>query len=352
MKLVRARVTDFKSIDDSGWVDIDDVTCMVGKNESGKTGFLDALKRLNPVDGHEGFALKDYPRKGYVKYKRRHEESPAIAITALFQLSDDELGQIESELGQGVLKSSQVSVSKDYKNNLHWDFEVDDKAIVQHILNSSDLPPEVQQHASPAENCEELLSLLQSLDVKPASVDTLIGDLSSKFSGDVGQQIIEKYFEKFLPKFVYFDEYSTMRGRISLQDMRERLEKEDDLDDSDRTFLSLLSLVGADIVDMENQTNYEYLKAEMESASIGISDEIFEYWNQNKQLRVEFDLSPANPNDPSTRKSRPVSEGKSGLTPSSPSGNGAQGTACLPACDREPPEAGIPFPGRYSRYRR
>lgn len=299
MKLVRARVTDFKSIDDSGWVDIDDVTCMVGKNESGKTGFLDALKRLNPVDGHEGFALKDYPRKGYVKYKRRHEESPAIAITTVFQLSDDELAQVESDLGQGVLKSSEVSVSKDYKNNFHWDLEVDDKAVVQHILNSSDLPPEVQQHATPAENCEELVSLLESLDVKPASVQTLLDDLSKKFQGDIGQRIIDEYFIKFLPKFVYFDEYSTMRGRISLQDMRERLKKDDaDLDESDRTFLSLLSLVGADIVDMENQTNYEYLKAELESASIGISDEIFEYWNQNKQLRVEFDLSPANPNDP------------------------------------------------------
>ena len=101
MKLVRARVTDFKSIDDSGWVDIDDVTCMVGKNESGKTGFLDALKRLNPVDGHEQFALKDYPRKGYVKYKRRHEESPAIAITAVFQLSDDELEYGCNGNGQG-----------------------------------------------------------------------------------------------------------------------------------------------------------------------------------------------------------------------------------------------------------
>ena len=49
MKLVRARVTDFKSIDDSGWVDIDAVTSMVGKNESGKTAFLGALKRLNPL---------------------------------------------------------------------------------------------------------------------------------------------------------------------------------------------------------------------------------------------------------------------------------------------------------------
>ena len=84
MKLVRARVTDFKSIDDSGWVDIDDVTSMVGKNESGKTAFLGALKRLNPVDGIDKFDLKDYPRKGYVRYKRTHKDNPAVAITAVF----------------------------------------------------------------------------------------------------------------------------------------------------------------------------------------------------------------------------------------------------------------------------
>jgi hypothetical protein len=71
-----------------------------------------------------------------------------------------------------------------------------------------------------------------------------------------------------------------------------------EIDDADRTFLSLLSLAGASMEDLERQTNYEYLKAELESASIGISDEIFEFWNQNKQIRVEFDLSQANPNDP------------------------------------------------------
>ena len=101
MKLVRARVTDFKSIDDSGWVDIDDVTSMVGKNESGKTAFLGALKRLNPVDGDQEFELKDYPRKGYVKYRRQHKTDPAVAITAVMTLSDDEKYEMAEQVGGG-----------------------------------------------------------------------------------------------------------------------------------------------------------------------------------------------------------------------------------------------------------
>lgn len=297
MKLVRAKVTNFKSIDDSGWVDIVDVTSMVGKNESGKTAFLGALKRLNPVDRIDKFDLKDYPRKGYVRYKKVHKENPAIAVTAEFQLSDTELEKIETDLGKNVLKSSLITVSKRYDNTFLWDFEVDEKAIVQHILGNAGLPPEIQQHAESAETCEELSTKLESLDVKPASVQALLKDIADKFKSDVGEQVIENYLQKFLPKFVYFDEYSTMRGRISIQDLRHRQEKGEEMDDSDRTFLSLLGLVGADLKDLESQTSYEYLKAELESASIGISDEIFEYWNQNKQLRVEFDLSPANPND-------------------------------------------------------
>lgn len=241
MKLVRARVTDFKSIDDSGWVDIDDVTSMVGKNESGKTAFLGALKRLNPVDGIDKFDLKDYPRKGYVRYKRTHKDNPAVAITAVFRLTSKEIEKIEAEFGEGALASPEITVTKNYDNRFAWQFELSD---------------------------------------------------DTKHEG-----VLENYLENFLPKFVYFDEYSTMRGRISIQDIRDRLGRGDEMDESDRTFLSLLSLVGADLLDLESQTNYEYLKAELESASIGISDEIFEYWNQNKQLRVEFDLSPANPND-------------------------------------------------------
>ena len=297
MKLVRARVTDFKSIDDSGWVEIDDVTSMVGKNESGKTAFLGALKRLNPVDGDQEFELKDYPRKGYVKYRRTHDANPAVAVQAVLDLSREERAEIAAAAGENVLLSDAVTVSKNYKNEFDWEFEIDERAMVDHILVSSELPPEIQQHASSARTIDELIDKLEALDVKPVAVGRLITRLYERFHNRSGRDVIEEYLQAMLPKFVYFDEYSTMRGRISIQDISRRLGAGEDIDESDRTFLALLSLVGADLEDLESQTNYEYLKAELESASISISDEMFQYWAQNKQLRVEFDLSAADPND-------------------------------------------------------
>ena len=297
MKLVRARVTDFKSIDDSGWVDIDAVTSMVGKNESGKTAFLGALKRLNPVDGDQHFELKDFPRKGYVRYRRRHKEDPATAVTAVMTLSYEEREGLAAQIGDGVILSEEITVSKNYKNELIWEFDMDEGAMVQHLLNSAELPPEIANHAESAGTVMELLRTLEALDVKPVAVGRLITNIYERFSDRSAKDVVDEALYGLMPKFVYFDEYSTMNGRISIQDMLRRVEAGEDLDESDRTFMSLLALVGADLDDLQNQTNYEYMKAELESASISISDEMFEYWAQNKQLRVEFDLSPADPND-------------------------------------------------------
>ena len=298
MKLTRARVTNFKSIEDTGWVTIDDVTCMVGKNESGKTAFLQALRRLSPVTGVNGdFDIKDYPRKGYVRYKRIHPDRPATVIAAEFKLTDSEVQEVESVYGEGVLESTTVVVSKGYDNKLRWDFEANERMVIENILANANLPVEIQQHAWDSNSLEELTACLEDLPVKSASVEAMLEVINSRFSGGLKRAMVEDCMTAFLPHFVYFDDYSAMRGRISIQDIRHRVENDEYLDDADRTFLSLLKLVGAKLEDLEHQTNYEYLKAELESASIEISDEIFEFWNQNKQLRVEFDLSQANPND-------------------------------------------------------
>ena len=299
MNITRAKVTNYRSIDDSGWVSLDNVTCLVGKNESGKTAFLQALRRLNPVGGANGnFDIRDYPRKGYVRYKRRHDTEPATVIQAEFELTTDELTEIESRFGPGVVKSPTVAASKNYKNQRSWQVDIDESAVVKHVISTADLPQEIQQYVEDATEWDDLHSRLQALEVKPPAVEQLLAELPERFSTDLRQQIILEHLERYLPEFVYFDNYSTMRGRISIQDIKERRLEPDELDDADRTFLALLSLVGADLDDLEQQTSYEYLKAELESASIGISDEIFEFWKQNSQLRVEFDLSTANPNDP------------------------------------------------------
>ena len=96
-----------------------------------------------------------------------------------------------------------------------------------------------------------------------------------------------------------------MRGKISIADLKRRSLAGEELDDADRTFMSLLTLSGVDLDELEQDLGYEDIKVELESASIAITDEIFEYWQQNRQLKVEFDVSQADPSDPA-----PMNEGK------------------------------------------
>jgi AAA15 family ATPase/GTPase len=49
MKLTQFHVQEYKSIQDSNPIQTGDITCLAGKNESGKTSLLQALYKLNPV---------------------------------------------------------------------------------------------------------------------------------------------------------------------------------------------------------------------------------------------------------------------------------------------------------------
>ncbi len=64
MKLTKVHITNFRSIQDSTEFNIDDATCLVGKNEAGKTALLKALYRLNPINEGDGDfdPTEDYPR--------------------------------------------------------------------------------------------------------------------------------------------------------------------------------------------------------------------------------------------------------------------------------------------------
>ena len=87
MKLTKARITNFRSIQDSTEFDVGDVTCLVGKNESGKTALLQALHRLNPVVESSGDFddTDDYPRHAANDYKEDVEAGrcePAQVVKA------------------------------------------------------------------------------------------------------------------------------------------------------------------------------------------------------------------------------------------------------------------------------
>jgi recombinational DNA repair ATPase RecF len=64
MRLMKFRVTDYRSIKDSGDVQVAQRTALVGRNESGKTNLLLAVKALNPPESGPAALnkVKDAPR--------------------------------------------------------------------------------------------------------------------------------------------------------------------------------------------------------------------------------------------------------------------------------------------------
>lgn len=85
MNLVKFKVTNYKTIEDTGWLDIEDMTCLVGENESGKTNILTALLKLNPADEHVKIDLiSDYPRHRFTEEQNIAESKKFIEAIFAF----------------------------------------------------------------------------------------------------------------------------------------------------------------------------------------------------------------------------------------------------------------------------
>lgn len=94
MKLLKYRVTDFRSVQDSGWIATDEITAFIGVNESGKTNLLLPLWKLKPANDGEIDLLSDAPRDRYNEIDNMDEKP--VFIDAHFELSE----ALVSELAQ------------------------------------------------------------------------------------------------------------------------------------------------------------------------------------------------------------------------------------------------------------
>lgn len=97
MKLRDARVTNYRSIIDSGPFDVDKTkTILVGPNEAGKTALLQAIQHLNPPSGIKRLhALRDYPRAHYNKISEGKVSPKGIPVVrATFLLEEDDKSEL------------------------------------------------------------------------------------------------------------------------------------------------------------------------------------------------------------------------------------------------------------------
>jgi predicted ATPase len=235
MLLTSALVRKFKSIDDSGVVRFEpDVTCLVGRNESGKTAFLEALARASPMAGdpRRFDELRDYPRG--LRARERALIADTVPVSASFELRNEDVRALWAEFGPGVVSSREVRLEHTYAGRRRLIVQQDDDARAR----------------------------------------------------GAGGELVAFLMER-LPRSLYFSHYSVLPGRVSIP----RLQKlpPGELSAGERTALSILRLAGVDAEEFA-ESAYEVRKAALETAADRISEEVLRYWSQGRDLAVELDV--------------------------------------------------------------
>ncbi|CAZ97426.1 AAA family ATPase [Zobellia galactanivorans] len=120
-KLTRFKVYNFRSIEESDWIEAADNSCLVGTNEAGKTNLLIALWKLNPANDEPIVPLDDFPRHLYSNFKA-DGHSNDVFIAADFLLGDTIQKEIAEELKCDISQIKTSLVKRKYDGKYYISF--------------------------------------------------------------------------------------------------------------------------------------------------------------------------------------------------------------------------------------
>ena len=261
MKLTKVRITNFQSIQDSTEFDIGDITCLVGKNESGKTALLKALYRLNPINEEDGdfSVIEDYPRRTMITHQNTIDsgEKPAEVVQATYALEPEDIDSLKEFFGVEHSEDEvpTITLSKGYSNTLTY----------------SGL----------------------GLD----SSNFIDNDTNVNTSKNTYHDLCLNHLIACIPKFLYFDEYYQMNGHENIESLIQRVQNKT-LNESDHPLLGLIHLAGLKLEQISKMSQTELLISILEGAGNSLTESVLPYWSQNKHLRMKFDIRPAQSGDP------------------------------------------------------
>jgi predicted ATP-dependent endonuclease of OLD family len=296
MKLAKAHVTDFRSVEDSGEFTLDHITSLVGKNEAGKTALLQALAGLNP---HEATPVefdreRDYPRRHLTQYSSRHPDEDATVIRTVWELEEPELKEITAEFGENALVSHQVILSRRYGDGEpRWEVQVDVSAAIKHLISEEGLSASEQSSLKNAETTEHLIQSLEGLEERTPKQDNLLRRVKEYAYSQINSEILRS-LKKHLPQFMYFSNYDRMSGEVrcdTLQDDINSGKIDEDRRKGDRLFLEFLIYAGTSLNEIMSADTYESFTARLQSTSNQITDQILEYWTQNPYISITVGVS-------------------------------------------------------------
>ncbi|AKQ58326.1 ATP-dependent nuclease [Bordetella hinzii] len=298
MKLTKAHITNFRSVLDTGEFTLSGVTCLVGKNESGKTTVLQALERINPVDASKKKFDKDleYPRGYLAEYEARHPSDEATVITTTWTLDSDDVAAVEAELGEGCLKSHEIVVYKKYgEDATSWTVPLDEPQIVISLLTRFGVKAAEKKQLS-VPTVTDLVAKIAALEEASDEAKAAAAEVEKFRKGSAVLKAIDVLYVR-MPEFLYFSSYDRMDGRVQLEAL-ETARANKTLNAGQQIFQDFLDFAGTSAQELQSATTFEKLKAKVEAASISISKQVFAYWSQNKNLKVEFTLEAGRSGDP------------------------------------------------------
>jgi AAA15 family ATPase/GTPase len=237
MRLTHVHITNYKSVEDSNEFTIGDVTCLVGKNEAGKSAILQALHTLKPDSGSGVFdAAKSYPRRHWSEYEE-HDEVARVLRTN-WTLDEKEIKGLEGILGPKGLTAHTVTISKSYdQTGTSWNTSVDEAAVAEFLLRNSPLHSEEKSALEQHKTVEKLKTALTTLGAQASERQTkFLSDLQRDFKrGSATLAVIDHLS---IPTFFYFSSYDRMSGQVALEQLIQKKANKT-LDKSDEVFLGL-----------------------------------------------------------------------------------------------------------------
>lgn len=287
MKLKKVTIHKYKCFESEQSFDVeDDVTVLVGMNESGKTSVLEAVAKTNYFQNDSDFKFNlthDFPRKekkGIDKSGKNPE-----AVTCTYSVSQEFRDQVNDDLGAKAFEASEVSITSKYKKGrIFVGVHVDKDKVLKAIHAGL---PAALKGVKTAKEITGLIEASEDDDLKEA-----LSTASTYFSNDwewdnpLSEYVARTWVDTKIPKYLYYDEYYALPSRISIEKLQNDQLESEEL----KTAKALFELAEINIKELVESDDFEDFKAELEATEATISEELFEFWSTNRNLEVQFDI--------------------------------------------------------------
>lgn len=299
MKLTKVRVQNYRSVEDSEEFEIGSLTCLVGKNEAGKTALLSAMRGLKPSQPFEFDEVIDYPRRFSTRFDDRHQDGTAEVIRTWWRLEAADMAGVEKRFGAGVLKGDTFQAHFGFRyegKHSIWEIDVDSAKVLENMLSKHALDATERNVLHGVADGPAADKALSGLAARTPKQEALLQDIKKCGESSFIKGVIDALSAR-QPKFFFTSHFERMSGTVSIEKLQ--LDKQNStVSVGDKIFLDFLEYAGTTLEELTNVDRREELKAKCEAAGNEITEEIFKFWSQNNALEVVIDLDPAKPKDP------------------------------------------------------